>query len=304
MGISRSSRAWVLATCLAVVGLVTPSTAIAGGAARLLPDLRMAKLTEMRVTYDGSKDRHLLRFTATILNVGDGPYIVRTERDCDGPECPVMAARQRYLRTDGSHNGAADTGTSEYDVGDGHSHWHVMDVESYELIPLDLPPEEASEAVSGSKVGFCFFDTTPRNPSLPGSPSSPVFGESGCGVPSSTQTRVGLSVGWGDTYPWFLPRQWIKLDDVPSGDYLVCATADPFDQWSETAEDNNQTWTRIHLQRDGSDVALTFEGSGRSPCATRLPAALRGAPWRASLPRAEAIPAAGSEMVVCRIEES
>lgn len=271
---------------------------------RLLPDLRMAKLTEMRVTYDSSKDRHLLRFTATILNMGDGPFIVRAERDCAGAECPVMDARQRYLRTDGSHDGDARTGTSEYDVGDGHSHWHVMDVESYELIPLDLPPEQASEAVTGSKVGFCFYDTAPRNTSLPGSPSSPVFSESGCGVPSSTRTRVGVSVGWGDSYAWFLPRQWIMLDKVPSGDYLVCATADPFGQWAETSEDDNQSWTRIHLRRGAGDVALTFEANGRSPCATQLPSELHGAPWRASLPRAEAIPPSGSEMVVRRIEET
>lgn len=300
----RASRLGALATCLAAIGLMIPSVSIAGGPQLYLPDLRMAKLTDLRVTYDSARDRHLLRFTATILNMGDGAFVIRAERDCAGAACPTMDAQQRVRTSDGTWTGDGYTGVAEYDVGDGHSHWHAMDVESYELIPLDTPPEEAAQNVQGSKVGFCFFDTTPRDLTLPRSPNQPRFESSGCGVPDSTSIRVGLSVGWGDTYPWYLPRQWINLKTVPSGDYLVCATADPLEQWTETDDTNNQTWTEIHLERQVGDIEITSLGDGRSPCATRLPAALKDASWRASLPRAEAIPLSGSERIVCRIEDA
>jgi len=293
-----------IAVLIGLFSLLVPTAVAGGGPVDRLPDLQMRRLSEFRLTAEpsgGEPDRLLLRFTAVIVNKGEGPFVVRAERDCSDSSCPTMTAEQRVKRSNGSWRGIASDGFAKYDVKDGHTHWHIMDVETYELIPMDVPPTQ--ENVTGSKVGFCFFDTTAVSTSLPYSPDFPVFGESGCGVQSSTSIRMGLSVGWGDTYGWYLPRQWINVTDVPHGRYLVCATSDAFEQWTEKRDDNNQSWTQVELYDQDGSTAVRILGEGKSSCEEQLGLpAMAGASWRSSFPRAEAIHFPGPEAIVSRIE--
>lgn len=287
-------RQWyAVAAFIAVAGLVTPSSALAGAPVDRLPDLQMARLSEFRIEVQADPDRTLLRFTAVIQNKGKGPVVVRGQRDCTSVStCPRMTTSQRLRRSDGSWRSVDSDGVARYDVGDGHNHWHIMDVETYELIPMDVPPDEAIDAIVGSKVGFCFFDTETVDLSLPYSPDYPVFDEADCGVSTTRDIRVGLSVGWGDRYSWFLPRQWINVSSVPLGRYLVCATTDAFGEWLERRDDNNQSWTEIDLYQRQGGVAVRVIEDGRSSCEQRrsMP---QEATWRADLPRAQAIPYEG-----------
>lgn len=295
----REHRILVALLC-AVCALFAPTAVAAGEAVDRLPDLRMGVLSDIRVTHEptvANPDRRLLRFTAVIMNRGTGPFIVKGSR---GAGQQQMSTEQVIKRSDGTTRREPSVATAKYDVGDGHKHWHVMDVETYELIPLGIPPEEQAESVIGSKVGFCFFDTEGRDLSMPYSPDYPVYTESGCGVSSSLDIRVGLSVGWGDRYSWFLARQWIRVTSVPSGNYLLCATADAYGQWQEENDGNNQSWVELQLRQSGGEMSVGVLGSGKSSCEDRAglpPDALR----RGSYPRAEAIRYAPISPLYCRL---
>ncbi len=81
-----------------------------------------------------------------------------------------------------------------------------------------------------AKYGFCFFDTTRwRAGSSPTGHyvSRPTGTNPGCGDSASRTTRVGLSPGWADIYPWDFSGQYIDVTGVPAGEYLLCVTGRP-----------------------------------------------------------------------------
>jgi hypothetical protein len=250
--------------------LVMPTTALAGPS-DLLPDLRMARPNEWHLTVENTSQgsRRLLRFSARIINVGDGPIIVRGRRSCATSACPHMTLEQRIKRTNGKARTVASEGVGKYS-GDGHDHWHVMRFERYMMIPLDLPPETVLESTRGAKIGFCFLDTNPWDRSLPGAPQYPVFPESGCGRYSSTRIRMGISVGWADRYYYSLPRQYFDTTGLPDGRYLICNTADASSHWLEKNEDNNDSWAIVRLSSGPNRVTVVDPGR-RTSCESQLP---------------------------------
>jgi hypothetical protein len=133
--------------------------------------------------------------------------------------------------------------------GDGHNHWHVNALEQYELRRLDNGVKVGTSA----KSGFCFFDTGPYRLSLPGAPASGVYTGVGCGTATSLQVTMGVSIGWGDTYGWTLPDQFIDVTNLASGKYRLHAEADALGWFQETSRLNNVTWV---------DLALTTNRKG------------------------------------------
>jgi hypothetical protein len=97
------------------------------------------------------------------------------------------------------------------------------------------------------KQGFCFLDTDPYQPDLPGAPVHAAWGASGCASTLDTRVRMGLSVGWGDTYPWYLIDERIDVTDLPDGVYRLREIADPNNAFEELDETNNETWADIEL---------------------------------------------------------
>ncbi|MEO7117656.1 MAG: lysyl oxidase family protein, partial [Candidatus Limnocylindrales bacterium] len=227
----------------AIALLLVSAPAHAGGATDLLPDMRMLRLTDFHV--EPAADQRLLRFSTVIVNVGIGPLDVVGQRRCQFQDpCPKMFARQRIMDSDGGWRKLPAAGRMLY-AGDGHNHWHVQRMETYELFSL-ADPENIALA-RGAKVGYCFFDNVAHRVDLPGAPQSPAYGGFGCGMQSSQKTHVGLSVGWGDIYPWDFAYQWIDITDLPDGDYRVCVTADPEDRFVESNDGNNAVWQDLTL---------------------------------------------------------
>ena len=68
---------------------------------------------------------------------------------------------------------------------------------------------------------------------------------------------MGLSVGWGDEYPWHLFEQEIDITDLPEGRYRLRATADPFDWFDELDETNNEVVVDIQLEFEGEQPVVT-----------------------------------------------
>jgi len=265
-------RTIVLLAAVALAALV-PAQAVAAPR-DLLPNLRMARPSQFHVTRETTvrgSHRRLLRFTATMVNVGTGRFVVRGHRACATSACPLMTLEQRILRSDGSIRSVPSSEKAKFNVGDGHDHWHVLHVERYQLIPLD--PASTAPILRSAKVGFCFFDTVPFKRSLPGAPQSSVFHRPGCGFPSSTKIRMGLSVGWGDAYPFSIANQWIDTTGLPHGNYLLCETADPNHEWVESNPTDNQAWARVRLFRSATGVeTVRVLARGRTACAGQLPA--------------------------------
>jgi hypothetical protein len=229
------------AALIAVAAKVLPAPA----STSKQPDLGMARLSDVSLSRSGGRAR--LHFSATVVNVGQAPFTLHAER---ADTSSVFSVAQR-LTADGGGTTDAPTTAELVFGGDGHNHWHVKDLQRYELKRLDNGVKVGTSA----KSGFCFFDTTAWRLSLPDAPQHPVNGSAGCGNLSSLILDMGLSVGWGDTYSWTLPDQFIDVTGLTAGRYRLVATADPDGLFVEASESNNLTWVDVQLNGKGPKSA-------------------------------------------------
>lgn len=232
------------AVSLTLVAAAAPARA---AAADRLPDLAMAPLKDFRIEKT-SDNRRLLRYTATIVNIGRGPFQAEGSRaDTSQPNMSVM---QRIFN-DAGGSSTRTTAATMYFAGDGHSHWHVRDLEVSSLDRLD----NGVKVGSGAKHGFCFFDNVAFRLALAGAPSSAFYRTCGTTGTVLTQT-MGLSVGWGDAYYYYLVDQWVDITNVGAGRYRLTTTADPVNWFSESNDANNATWTDLQLKNNGPPRVL------------------------------------------------
>jgi hypothetical protein len=215
----------------------------AAGAADRLPDLGMARLADFKIdkTFDG---RRLLRYTTVIVNVGSGRFEVRGQR-ASTAESEMSVSQRVYNDTGGFRD--LFTPARMFFAGDGHSHWHVRDLESSDLVRLD----NGSKVGTGAKRGFCFYDNYRY-----GSSSAPFYG--GCGHSPDLAVTMGVSVGWGDEYHWSLPDQWIDITGLTAGRYRLIVTADNSNWFVESNEANNATWVDLQLKGNGAPRVVGY----------------------------------------------
>lgn len=230
-------RNWGLAACVLVVLLFPAQALTAAPAADRLPDLAMAPLRDLQIQVT-SGNRRLLRFTAEIVNLGAGPFELRGSRAA-GESLMTTVVQRIYDDAGGSRTVA--TPAVMFFAGDGHTHWHVNDLEKYELVPLGITGTVGLDA----KIGFCFFDILAYRLSLPGAPQSAHY--IGCGSSSALAVTMGLSVGWGDVYQWSLPGQYIDITGLPPGTYRLRAIADPSHWFVEQDNTRNDTWLDLAI---------------------------------------------------------
>jgi hypothetical protein len=206
----------------------------------LLPDLAMGPIQDIAVgTTETGNER--LRFAATIVNIGEGALVVRARRQWIGGE--DWSVEQWIEERGGGYSAKPTSGALIYG-GDGHNHWHVKQVEVHQIETL-----EGEVLGSLVKQGFCFFDTDPYHAQLEGAPARAHWGSRGCAGSFDTRVRMGLSVGWGDKYPWHLLDERIDVTGLPDGRYRIREIADPHDEFEELDETNNETWVVIELGR-------------------------------------------------------
>jgi hypothetical protein len=236
-----------VALALVLVVMMQASPRPAYAASDRLPDLRMARLQNLQI--ETSNGRKLLRFDSIIVNVGDGAFEARGSRSDTTSE---MTVRQRIYDDAGGYRHRSTTARM-YFAGDGHTHWHLRDLQEYTLERLD----NGVKVGTGAKHGFCFFDNYPF-----GSDQEKYY--KGCGKnPDTLQQRMGLSRGWGDIYRSRLPDQYIDITGLVSGSYRLTATADAADWFSETNDTNNFTW--VDIQISGNSVSVTRYGPYAQP---------------------------------------
>jgi hypothetical protein len=239
----RGSFPGRLTVLVLAIGVALPLAALASpakaAASDLLPDLRMARLTDLKIekTADGRK---LLRFSSTIVNVGDGPIELHGERLDTGT--PTMTTAQRIFDEEGEHRDVP-TDAVMYFGGDGHNHWHVRDLESFELKHL----RKGSKVGTDAKHGFCFSDNHRY-----GSEQDPHY--TSCGQSGDLEVTMGLSVGWADLYRYSLPDQYIDITGLSRGRYRLEGMADAGNWFQESEESNNSTWVDIRIRHGRANV--------------------------------------------------
>ncbi|MDQ3985390.1 MAG: lysyl oxidase family protein, partial [Actinomycetota bacterium] len=154
-----------------------------------------------------------LRFDTAIANVGRGPLEVAYVVD---PFHPPVAAHQRIYRTNGSFFSRFATETEYHPT---HVHFHIRDVYVSRLWRSDSDGESRRRKpiARSDKNGFCPEDTMPVSAT-----SEPehyqCYGPQGFGDLTSAAVQiVGISSGWADLYPSYLPDQYIEISDVRDG---------------------------------------------------------------------------------------
>jgi hypothetical protein len=101
-----------------------------------------------------------------------------------------------------------------------HGHYHFSGYADYEL------RDNNSVVVSGHKQAFCLLDTLQITPGAPG--------------PYYTCANQGIGAGWADSYPNFLPCQWIDITGLTPGAYTLRIRINPDMAFEETDYSNNQ----------------------------------------------------------------
>ena len=188
-----------------------------------------------------------------MVNVGHGHFEVRGQRSSTSQP---MAVRQIIYTSSSRTAIAREVPTSAVGQwsGDGHDHWHVQEMMRYDLWG-------DAGTYRGAKVGFCFLDSDPWQLSLPGASASSFYRGSWCATtPNALSNRMGISIGWGDEYEWYLAYQWVDVTGMPAGDYWVRAKVDPYGFFLEENETNQCGYARISWTSQSS--AVTVEGRG------------------------------------------
>lgn len=235
------------------LALILSAAAVDADTASLrYPDLKTVPPSDLRfetVTYQGVTSK-VLRFSNTVWNAGQGPL------ELHGEAGGSSTITQRIYGDGGTFNDA--NVANDFIFHPGHNHFHFQDFAEYQLWTKADYDAWVSSGRSvgqakrvGTKTTFCIMDTGLRQ-ALPGSPSSAVYNQ--CGT-----TLQGLSVGWGDTYGWHLPEQWIDLGTsmLSDGTYVLRSVADPRDKLYESP--NRSDASREGAQANEATTTFTVK---------------------------------------------
>lgn len=229
-----------------------------------------------------------LRFTTSVDNIGDGPFLAHAHRDSTAE--PRMAVRQAVQsEVDGpipmtfaeaQHHTPS---WAYYEPAAAHEHWHLM---GFEYFQLRTPNGET--VATDRKNGFCLGDRytnvdAGKLPHRPGNRDTHTgklarsLDGYKCGHhnPDALDVFFGISVGKGDDYKYRVEFQWLDLTGVASGVYDVVTVANPDRVLLEKNYDNNAASMAVSVQWP--------DGASHAPARiTRPPEVklLRGCPGR------------------------
>ncbi|MEA2134372.1 MAG: hypothetical protein QOC68_2281 [Solirubrobacteraceae bacterium] len=188
----------------------------AATAGERLPDLEQEVPTGLVITGAARHPYWRLGFRSAVRNVGDGPLILDGRRPAPG--AATMLADQ-VIERDGAPSAVVPgAGRLRYVSSPDHRHWHLLRFDRYELRRPD-----GRAVVKDRKTGFCLGDRYQvLGPDLPARAAQPLY-RSRCGLdhPELLGIREGISVGYGDDYVANLEGQWLPLDGLKAGRYVL-----------------------------------------------------------------------------------
>jgi hypothetical protein len=213
----------------------------------LLPNMRSLGARDLLIESTGAG--RLLRFSASLANLGPGPLMLVPERRGRCARREHSARQVVYVdrNRDGTYQRARDPRRTERFSGCmlrhvGHDHWHFDAMAAYSL----RRPGAARPLVDRNKVSFCLRDNV-RVPGRRTVVRREHFGDCTANAPQ------GISPGWVDIYTWDLDGQSLPFPEGADGE-TVCLdlAADPRDLIEEASESDNAT--SLALRIDGTDV--------------------------------------------------
>jgi len=243
---------------IAAIAVIVPAALAAGGSAAegqpLLPDLDQETPNGLVISKAGKAKRGgwRLGFDSAVRNVGDGPLIINGRRPSLAEE--TMSAEQVIENAGAPSTVVPDAGRLRYVRSPDHRHWHLLGFDHYELRRAG----STDALVRDRKTGFCLGDryaVTDR--ALAAKPPDPVY-TSRCGLERSTLLGVseGISVGYGDDYTANLEGQYLSLDRLRPGRYVLVHLVNDNRRLVESSYDNNASSLLLRLRRRAGGVPV------------------------------------------------
>lgn len=212
----------------------------------LQPNIEALPARELRLETDAG--RTYLRFSTTTWNSGQGPLELVA-----GSVDPSQGRQNVYQRIHSDDGSYRNVYVGAFVWHSDHNHFHFEDYATYTLQPVSAP---GASSRSSSKTTFCIMDTDRIDHRLPGAPKRAVY-------TSCSNAVQGMSVGWGDTYRYYLAGQEIEVTDLPSGDYRLTVEADPKGRLVEISKSDNTSEILIRLNvEEGTVVVLDGNSAG------------------------------------------
>ena len=209
----------------------------------VLPNLEPFSASDVQLADGGNT----LRFSTTSWNRGAGAMeLVGGEIIQDGtPGSPgSRIVYQRIYAADGTSR-LVYVGTFEYHGGN-HNHFHLENYARYTLQPVNA---SGGSQRTGEKVSFCLLDDTRINTRLPNAPKKPVY-------ETCNPYVQGISVGWGDTYGYYLDGQSLDFTGNPSGDYLLTIEVNPLQNLYEANRTDNIACALLRIDLSTQSVQV------------------------------------------------
>ncbi len=230
----------------------------------LLPNMVPQPPQDIRLTT--VEGHRIIYFSTIIANTGAGPLIIQAATPPSHPG-QLVDAEQVIFRRGGSPC-AHPAGAIRF--GEDGKSWQYTQVANFELRKDD--PMTGDTFALRTKTYFCLLDTDAMRPA----DNMPRQYEAHC---TDDIGRMGISVGWSDTYHRVFPGQWLDLDAdpeqaVPAGSYYLVNIANPADTLWETDSslNSNLSFTRVKVNAQDPDPPAVQPTP--APTAAELPARL------------------------------
>lgn len=204
-----------------------------------LPDLQTLPPSELRLVYDPTTKRRILRFTNSIWNSGLGQLELTGRPNRAGDHIQVY----QRLFADEDKRVVGELEVGEFIFHDQHRHWHLDDFAQYEVRSIRIEGGLGGVVAAGSKLSYCILDISRNEGVPPRGEYSRVPGYITC----NAETQ-GLSPGWVDVYGHHLPRQWVDITNLPDGVYALVSIVNPDQFVLELDVENNIGVTYFELK--------------------------------------------------------
>lgn len=183
----------------------------------------------------------VLRFTTSTPNVGAGALVIGSPASCPAlfelSSCHGHYHYKQYADYRLWTPGGYDTWVALRDL----SQPSTVGVNAAALSQA----QKSRALVVGRKMGFCMIDSDPYSA---GANATPTY--------VSCQNNQGLSAGWSDSYNANLDGQYVEIDNLKSGDYVLEVQVNAEQLLPEASYVNNSSAIKVrYTARQGSAPA-------------------------------------------------
>jgi hypothetical protein len=197
----------------------------------------------------GKGNHQLLRFTSATPNIGGGDLFIG-----DPLQCPNLFVQSQC------HNHLHFKQYADYRVWTeaGYNNWVANRVLSEPTntgtnATLLAQAIQNGDLIVGRKQGFCIIDTDKYDPNAPNTKKYTL-----CGT-NTTAGNQGLQVGWEDSYGQQLDCQYVQIDKLPAGVYVLEVQTNAEQLLPESDYTNNSTAVKFQfIPKHGNTPAQTI----------------------------------------------